>query len=321
MKPKIGITIGDPNGIGAELILKLINLPFIKKFGEIIIISPKYVLDYYSKKLKLKIPPKINIIEVEISKDYKVMPGKVCSEAGKISGDAICKAVDLIKKNELHSIVTMPISKKSIQLAGYNFSGHTEMLRALTKSKDTFMFMFFENRVFTPLTIHIPLEKVTQTITKNYLLTKIKNIFKVSSKLFLKDKIKAAVLSLNPHSGEDNSIGNQENKIIKPVIKSLIKTDLNIEGPFSADGFFGFRKYKNYDLIIGMYHDQIMIPFKIISGMEGVNITAGLKFIRTSPAHGTAFDIAGKGIANLNGAFEALRINYLLTKKLINKNV
>ncbi len=313
MKPKIGITIGDPNGIGAELILKLINLPVIKKFGDIIIISPKYVLDYYSKKLKIKIPPEINITEVEISNDYKVMPGKVSPAAGKISGDAICKAVDLIKKNELHSVVTMPISKKSIQLAGYNYSGHTEMLRTLTKSEDTFMFMFFENRVFTPLTIHIPLDKVTQTITKN--------IYIVFSKLFLKKKIKAAVLSLNPHSGEDNSIGNQENKIIKPAINSLIKTDLNIEGPFPADGFFGFRRYKNYDLIIGMYHDQIMIPFKIISGMKGVNITAGLKFIRTSPAHGTAFDIAGKGIANFNGAFEALRINYLLTKKLINKNV
>lgn len=321
MKPKIGITIGDPNGIGAELILKLTNLKEIKDFAEIYIISPQKILEYYSNKLKIPIPNNLNILEFDVPKDFKVMPGTINSLAGKVAGKSISIAVKLIQKGKLDSILTMPISKIALQKGGYNFSGHTDMLMNLTKSVDCFMFMIYNKRIFCPLTIHIPLKAVPKAINKNFLTTKVQKIYKEASKLFKVKKIKTAILSLNPHSGEDSAIGNEENNVLIPSIKYLKKQGLEVEGPFSSDGFFAFKKYKNFKLIIGMYHDQIMIPFKMLSGAKGVNLTAGLKFIRTSPAHGTAFDIAGKGIADISGTYAALKVNYYFTKKLMNKNV
>ncbi|MCX7834327.1 MAG: isocitrate/isopropylmalate family dehydrogenase [Ignavibacteria bacterium] len=321
MKPKIGITIGDPNGIGAELILKLLNYKNIKNFGKLIIITPKSILDYYSKKLKIIIPSDIEILEFEIPKKFKLTPGKIDKYAGYIAGKSICTAIDLIKSRKIDSILTMPISKIALQAGGYKYSGHTEMLKILSKSPDTFMFMYYNKRIYCPLTIHIPLSQISRTLSKNFLFKKISNIYKETTKLYSSRNIRAAVLSLNPHSGENNTLGIEESKIIIPAIKQLNNIGIKIEGPFAPDGFFGFKKFRNFDLIIGMYHDQIMIPFKLISGIKGVNITAGLKFIRTSPAHGTAFDIAGKGIANPIGTIQALKINYQLTKKLMTNYV
>ncbi len=317
MKPKIGITIGDPNGIGAELILRLINLPNIKKYGDIYIISPINILNYYSKKIRIEIPENINIIDFSIPEKFRITPGKIDATSGKIAGESICKAVKLIQEKKLDSLLTMPISKIALQLGGYNFSGHTEMLKYLTKSADTFMFMYYDKRIFSPLTIHIPLKQVPATLTKDFFIRKVRNIFREAEKLYSIKNLKIAILSLNPHSGENNVIGNEEIKIFIPAIKYLRKNGIRLEGPFSADGFFGFQKYKDYHITIGMYHDQIMIPFKILAKKKGVNITAGLKFVRTSPSHGTAFDIAGKGIADVTGAFEALKINYFFTKKII----
>lgn len=321
MKPKIGITIGDPNGIGPELILKLINLKEIENFGEIYIISPKKILEYYSNKLKIPIPNNLNILEFDVPKDFKVIPGTINPLAGKVAGKSISKTVELIQKGKLDSMLTMPISKIALQKGGYNFSGHTDMLMNLTKSVDCFMFMIYDKRIFCPLTIHIPLKTVPKVINKSFLINKVYKIYNEASKLFQLKKIKTAILSLNPHSGEDSAIGTEENNFIIPSIKYLKEQGLEVEGPFSSDGFFGFKTYKDFKLIIGMYHDQIMIPFKMLSGMKGVNLTAGLKFIRTSPAHGTAFDIAGKGIADISGTYAALKVNYYFTKKLMNKNV
>jgi 4-hydroxythreonine-4-phosphate dehydrogenase len=321
MKTGIVFTIGDPNGIGAEIILKIFGSTNYFSEYNLKVVSPPGVLRFYADLLKLKnIPPSL-IIDIPAPPGFKIQPGKINKLAGKIAGDAIVKAVYLCKNNLCSGLVTMPLSKISLNLAGYKFPGHTEFLMNLMNKKSNAMIMYHEKLICLPATTHIPLSKAAKLITRDLICEKIyylndfiKNLKKLRSP-------ELAVLSLNPHSGENGKIGMEEIEIINPAVKYLLSKGFNIKGPFSPDGFFGRKMYQQFDGVLGMYHDQIMIPFKLISEGCGVNCTAGIDLIRTSPAHGTAFDIAGKNLADISGTAEALKLAVKLTGKKFRKNL
>lgn len=307
-KPKILITCGDINGIGPEIILKIFLNENFKKRYNLKVIGPKIVFDYYSRLLKIKNLENSDIINLFPHKKLKIKTGKIDSHSGKISGDAIKIATELTVKRKFDAIVTMPINKKALNMGGYIYEGHTDMLADLTGSSLPIMVMFSKDLKVIPLTIHIPVERISNALDKNILEEQIKSVNKIFQNTFGIEQPKLALLGLNPHSGDAGLIGDEEIKILNPLMKYLQSAKINIKGTFSADAFFGNKAYKNYDCIFAMYHDQGLIPFKIIAGKKGVNYTGGLNIIRTSPSHGTAFDIAGKGIADITSSAEAIKL-------------
>lgn len=309
MKTRILITIGDMNGIGPEIIMKALNTKGIEEKYDITIISPVSVLEYYYRLYGLEpIRGKFKIISICEGKAY-IKPGEATKESGYIAGYAIKTAVNLCHQRRYDAIVTAPISKKALNTAGFKFDGHTEMLTVLDNSAASVMFMTSSKLNMAFATTHPPLRKVSELITRRMLETKIKTAYNSLGNDFGINSPRIAVLSLNPHAGEGGLIGNEEKKIIEPAINKLRKqiSSAVIEGPFPSDGFFAVKNYKNFDLTIALYHDQGFIPFKMIAGYKGVNFTAGLSFVRTSPDHGTAFDIAGKNIADPSGLLEAIK--------------
>lgn len=206
------------------------------------------------------------------------------------------------------ALITMPVSKYSLSLAGFKYTGHTELLKALTKSREVVMVMYSEELTVVPLTIHIPVNSVSSALTKKLIETKLELTNETLKTRFGLKKPRIAVLSLNPHCGEGGLIGNEEIKTLIPAIDSLMKKGLGVAGPYSADGFFGSGLYRHFDAVAGAYHDQALIPFKMIAGKNGVNYTAGIPFVRTSPSHGTAFDIAGKGVADTGSSVAAVKL-------------
>lgn len=313
MKPRILLTCGDVNGIGPELILKIFRNKDLNNRFDLKVIGPVSVFSFYSKELKIKNIPVKDILNLTIADNFEITPGSVNAIAGRISGDAIRVGVDLCRKKYFDALVTLPINKESLNLGGYTYRGHTEMLSHLTASKDTFMLMYSPVLKIVPLTVHIPVKKISSSISKNLIIDKVITINNVFVKTFKIKKPKIAVLSINPHSGDGGIIGKEEIKIITPAIKILKDTGFKIEGPFSADGFFGNKMYRKFDVVISMYHDQGLIPFKMLAEENGVNFTGGLKIIRTSPSHGSAFDISGKGIANVTSTVEAIKLAGKLT--------
>ncbi|MDD5360512.1 MAG: 4-hydroxythreonine-4-phosphate dehydrogenase PdxA [Ignavibacteria bacterium] len=313
-KPEILLTCGDPNGIGPEIALKILGNNNIKKKYSLKVLIPENVLAYYCKKFKLKIPSYDEILFIH-DFDLKVCEGKSDKNAGRIAGDAVQIGTELCLNGKFDALVTMPISKHSLSLAGYAFTGHTEFLKALTKSKDVIMIMYSEKLSVMPVTIHIPAGSIAGEFKKELLKTSLELLYKTYKEKFGIDKPRIAMLSLNPHNGDGGLLGSEEINIINPVLNSLGKKNIKISGPYAADGFFGSGNYKNFDVVAGAYHDQVLIPFKLLSGKKGVNYTAGIPIIRTSPGHGTAFDIAGKGIADIESSIEAIK----LAGKLINR--
>ncbi len=305
-KSRLLLTLGDPNGIGPEVILKIFkDKAFASKFV-LTVVGSKRILDFYSSLLKIKSVPPDRIIEISTPNKFKVTPGTVNKFAGKIAGDAIILAMELCLEQKFEGMITLPISKESLNLGGYKYHGHTEMLTELSGSDNTAMILYSDVFSVAPITGHIPLADVSKTLTKKLLFNK---IVAVNNSLVRNFKIrnpKIALLSLNPHAGDGGVIGNEEEKVINPVIEEMISLGFNIRGAYPSDAFFANKSYKKYDITVAMYHDQGLIPFKMISFDKGVNFTAGLKFIRTSPDHGTAFDIAGSGKAKSESTKQAI---------------
>jgi 4-hydroxythreonine-4-phosphate dehydrogenase len=305
-KPKLLLTLGDPNGIGPEIILKIFNdKVFSSKFA-LTIIGSKKILDYYSSLLNLQKLPLEKFIEIPLPKGFLITPGKIDKKAGKISGDAIKAAIDLCLKKEFSGMITLPISKESLNLGGYNYPGHTEMLGELTQSENTVMILY--SRIFSValITGHVPLSEVKKKIHHDLLFKKITAISNSLVKDFKIKNPRIAVLALNPHAGDGGLLGEEEQKIINPVIEQMNSLGFNLRGAFASDAYFANKTYKKFDITIALYHDQGLIPFKMISFDKGVNFTAGLNIIRTSPDHGTAFDIAGLGKANTESTKQAI---------------
>lgn len=314
-KPRILLTLGDPNGIGPEIILKIFSDKKITSSYDLYALGSKSVFDKYSSLLKLpKIDP-YRVIEIT-KKEFSLHPGTVEKSAGRLSGDAVKKAIELCLDGKFDAMATLPISKESFNKAGFDYPGHTEMLDDLAGAGSTSMVMYSTNLILSLITVHIPLSYVSKKITTKSIINKVISFNNSLVKDFKIKLPRIALLALNPHAGDGGKLGDTELKIISPALKRLQEADFNIEGPFPADGFFASKAYKKFDGTIAMYHDQGLIPFKMISKDKGVNYTAGINIIRTSPNHGTGFDIAGKGIANPNSTIEAIK----LAAKLISNN-
>lgn len=300
---KIAITTGDPNGIGAEITIKALNELDLSR-DKIVLISNKDVLDYYGK-----LDKKYDIIEIPFDKrDIKV--GKVTKEAGEFSFQSLLKVCEIKPK----AIVTAPVAKNAMYLAGHNFNGQTEVLQKYLAHDNQLAEMLFVANNFRVLllTRHCALKDVY--LTKEIIVKKITNLVKTFNNHFNIPNPRFALCGFNPHSGEDGILGREEIDILIPAVKELQALGVDISMPLPADTLFvkaGNHYFKgekdDYDCYIANYHDQGLIPIKTVAGDKTVNMTIGLDIIRTSPGHGTAFDIAGQNIADPNGMISAIR--------------
>lgn len=326
MKQRIAISVGDINGIGPELILKSIQAYQNDVANQFIIYAPKSAIQFYDDLYRLNIPLSVvddekmipehgTVIIDKIGHKAHPEPGKTTKIAGEIALKSIKYAVQSNLNGYTDSLVTAPISKESIQLAGSPHPGHTEYLSELT-GNSTFTMMLVSDSIRVALaTSHIPLNHVSEAITTKLLSEKIQIVHQSLVNDFGIKKPKIALLGLNPHSGDGGVIGMEEINIITPVIEYVNKAGIQCFGPFAADGWFGMRSYHQYDAVLAMYHDQGLAPFKALTFGKGVNFSAGLPIIRTSPDHGTAFAIAGKNMANIDSMLEAIKLAIILGQK------
>lgn len=317
-KLKIGITQGDINGIGYEVILKtLTDNRMLEICTPIIYGSPK-VAAYHRKVLDLNInlnlinsaqeasEKRVNIINCN-NDDIKVEISQSTQIAGDAAFQAIEKAAADLKDGLIDAIVTAPINKKNIQSDKFSFPGHTEYFeQTFGKKGDALMLLVSDKLRVAVATGHVPVSKVAQCLSKELIVEKIQILNNTLKQDFGIIRPRIAVLGLNPHSGDQGVIGREEMDIIRPAINEALENGIVCVGPLPSDGFFGSDDYTKYDAILAMYHDQGLIPFKLLSMDSGVNYTAGLNVVRTSPDHGTAYDIAGKNLASENSFRQAI---------------
>lgn len=316
-RPVIGISIGDLNGIGTELIIKTFSDHRILELCTPIIFASNKVINFYRKAIpevnfsyqNIKDFTRIHHKQINLfncwEEEVAINPGQLTETGGKYAVKSLVTAVRALKENRINGLVTAPLHKKNTQSAEFNFTGHTPFLQNVFGANDVVMLMTSENLKVGLVTEHLPLSEVTKFITREAIISKLNILHQTLIKDYGIDKPKIAVLGLNPHAGDEGLIGKEEEEIIKPAIKDA-KHNMIVMGPFSADAFFARRHYLKFDAVLAMYHDQGLIPFKTLSIGEGVNYTAGLPAIRTSPDHGTAFDIAGKNIADHSSFLSAL---------------
>jgi 4-phospho-D-threonate 3-dehydrogenase / 4-phospho-D-erythronate 3-dehydrogenase len=329
VKPIIGITIGDINGIGPEVVIKALHDNRVLDHITPVVFGSTKVLSFYRKLLNIEDfhytqlksmielnPRKINVVNcwpdlVEIN------VGKVTPEGGNCAYLALREAVNYLKEDKIDAMVTAPINKKNIQNKDFNFVGHTDFIAHELGSQDSLMLMVTDNLRVGVVTTHIPLSKVSESLTKESVTNKVQIFIKTLKRDFGITKPKLALLGLNPHAGEDGLLGSEEIDVIAPVVRDFREKGHLVFGPFPADGFFGTLDYQKYDGILAMYHDQGLIPFKMLGFENGVNFTAGISKVRTSPDHGTAYSLAGKDVANPQSMREAIYLasNTVKTRK------
>ncbi len=327
---KIGISHGDINGIGYEVILKTLADTRISELCTPIIYGSPKVVAYHRKALNLPeyninrarnveecLVRKPNIINC-LGEDIHVELGKSSAHAGECAVIALEKAVDDLKNNKIDALITAPINKQNIQSEKFNYPGHTEYLKNVLGANEVLMLMVNDLMRIGVVAGHVPISKVSETITVETLLKKLKILNISLQRDFGIRKPKIAVFGLNPHSGDHGVIGNEEQNIIIPALEKANAEGILAMGPFAADGFFSSEGYKKFDGILAMYHDQGLTPFKALDMDSGVNFTAGMNFIRTSPAHGTAYDIAGTNTANPDSFRHALYLAIDVYKNRLN---
>lgn len=309
-KPIIGITIGDMNGIGPEVVIKTFSDNRLMDLCTPVIFSSNKVINYYRRAVEgqnfnfysTKDLSNLNMKQVNIfncwDEEVPIQPGLLTEQAGKYAVRSLMVAAQCLKDGQLDALVTAPLHKSNTQIPDFPFTGHTPFLKDKFGARDVLMMLYHNNLRVALVTEHLPLSKVAANITKESLTSKF-NLLKES---LLKDfgimKPKIAILGLNPHAGDHGTIGDEEKNIIIPFIESMQQQGSLVYGPFAADGFFAHSSYTQFDAILAMYHDQGLVGFKTIAQGNGVNFTAGLPIVRTSPDHGTAFDIAGKNCAD-----------------------
>lgn len=327
-KPVIGISIGDVNGIGPEIILKSLDQIDLSKSSPLII-APKSILEYYAKHLKLAVhlntcqyidqidQKTVNLLSLP-DLGIEISPGKLDKKSGLIAMQSIELGIELAMVEITQALVTAPISKEAVNLAGYQIPGHTEFLAEETDTSEVLMILLNDSLRVALVTGHIPVSEVANSVSEELILRKLSILHSSLMDQFDIDSPRIAILGLNPHSGDGGVIGKEEIDIISPSIEKAIKKGINVEGPFPADGFFGQQLFNDFDAILAMYHDQGLAPFKLLSFGKGVNFTAGLPIIRTSPDHGTAFDIAGQGTASTSSFLEAYNLAVTLALNKIN---
>lgn len=317
-KIKVGITQGDINGIGLEIVLKIFLEPDITEICTPVLFSSQKTVGYYrrvmgleelnfhaTRDLKQLNTKKPNVF-VCYEEEVQIEMGKATDTGGKYALISLQKACESARQGMVDVLVTAPINKHNIQSEQFNFPGHSEFLASYFGfEKGAMMLMCSDNLRVGLVTGHVPLQQVPALITGERLSDKIIHLHKTLKVDFNIQKPRIAVLALNPHAGDGGVIGKEDDTIIKPVIDKL-KNEMQVYGPYPADGFFGAETYKKFDGIIAMYHDQGLIPFKALSFNNGVNFTTGLPVVRTSPDHGTAYDIAGKNMADASSFRKAL---------------
>ncbi|TWH99420.1 4-hydroxythreonine-4-phosphate dehydrogenase [Flavobacterium tiangeerense] len=312
----VGISIGDLNGIGSEVVLKTFEDSRMLEMCTPVIFANVKMLTFIKKtfqstsllhgidELDQLVHGKVNVLNVW-KEGVELNLGKSDVKAGEYAIKSFVAATTALKEGGIDVLVTAPINKSNIQSEEFAFPGHTDYLDQELEG-NALMLMVQDNLRVGLLTDHIPLSEVASHLTEELIVRKIETIKQSLIQDFSINKPKIAVLGLNPHCGDGGVIGNEENLVLKPVLKKIFDKGTLVFGPFSADGFFGSNQYEKYDAIIATYHDQGLIPFKTLSFGKGVNYTAGLNKIRTSPDHGTAYEIAGKGIADFNSFKEAV---------------
>lgn len=315
---KIGITQGDINGVGYEIILKTLADNRILENAVFIIYGSSKVAAFYKKQLEMDNlnfnivrkaeeanPRRINIINC-CNDEIKVEMGVPTKEAGEAAFKALEAATDDLKNGIIDGIVTAPINKATIQSERFNFNGHTEYLQSKFDQNESLMLLVSERLKVALATNHEPINAVAGLLTEELLLKKLTLLKKSLQRDFMIRQPRIAVLALNPHAGDDGLIGKEEINIIAPAVKKANEEGIICVGPLAADGFWGSSELNRYDAILAMYHDQGLAPFKAIAMNTGVNFTAGLPIVRTSPDHGTAYNIAGKNLADENSFRQAV---------------
>ncbi|WP_456378110.1 4-hydroxythreonine-4-phosphate dehydrogenase PdxA [Lutibacter sp.] len=312
----VGISIGDFNGIGIEIALKTFLDKRMLDFCTPILFGSTKLVTAYKKSMNINMPfngikhinsaihGKLNILNLW-NEDVQVNLGKPTEDSGKYAFSSLEAATNSLAKGEIDVLVTAPINKDNIQSENFKFPGHTEYLESKLEGESLMILMTNTIRIGL-ITGHIPVSKVSETITPSLIKKKVAILYKTLVQDFAISKPKIAILGLNPHCGDNGVIGNEDDEIIRPTITEIQNKGKLVYGPYAADSFFGSENYKNFDAILAMYHDQGLAPFKTLSFGDGVNFTAGLKGVRTSPDHGTAYDLAGKGTANINSFKEAV---------------
>ena len=315
---KVGITIGDINGIGLEVILKSLSDSRILSNITPIIYGSSKIINYYKKCINVSsihfnliqnvssaIKHKCNVINIS-NEDINIEPGKPSCLSGALSYTSLKKATDDLANSNIDVIITAPINKKKIQNKEFEFKGHTEFLTKLSNEEESLMLMCYNQLRVGLVTNHLSISEVNNNINSELIVKKLTLLNNSLIKDFKILKPKIAVLGLNPHCGDNGLIGKEEQEQITPAINKANENNILTFGPFPADGFFGSKSYLQYDAVLAMYHDQGLIPFKTIAQGNGVNFTAGLPIIRTSPDHGTAYDIAGKNKASADSMRNAI---------------
>ena len=315
-KIKLGISIGDFNGIGIEIILKsFLDKRMLDFCTPIIFGSTKLITNYKKntninvlfngiKQVDKAIQGKINIVNLW-KEDIDVELGKPTKQSGKYAFLSLEAATEALNNGSIDVLVTAPINKDNIQSENFKFPGHTEYLESKIEGDSLMILMTNKIRIGL-ITGHIPVSKISENITPDLIKQKVAILYTALKQDFAIQKPKIAILGLNPHCGDHGVIGLEDDEIIKPTILEIQDEGKLVYGPYAADSFFGSENYKNFDAILAMYHDQGLTPFKTLSFGEGVNYTAGLAKIRTSPDHGTAYELAGKGQASINSFKEAV---------------
>jgi len=332
-KPRIGITIGDLNGIGAEVIIKsLADNRLLNLFTPVVYGSTK-VLSFYRKQMGLE---EFNYSQVKVKGQYfaksinvvncweemiEINPGQPSRQTAKAALASLKRAVEDLKEGHLDGLVTGPIDKNTIHGEDFPFQGHTEYLTQEFNAGESLMLMVGENLKVGLVTEHVPVKDIPTFITKERVELKIRLMELSLKQDFLINKPKIAVLGLNPHAGDEGLLGREELDVIKPVINDLKTKGKLIFGPFPADGFFASGQHSKYDGIVAMYHDQGLVAFKTLSFESGINYTGGLPYVRTSPDHGTAYNLAGKNLASESSMRQAMYVACDIIKNRVEQTV
>ncbi len=328
-RPFIGVSMGDPAGIGPEVILKHLIYEPSSKYKLVVFGSPnvfEYYLDLFNLAMQINVidnsnnierdykEGELNIVKVDDFKIEDLTIGKVNAKCGDLAYKSFVETIEAAKKDRICAIVTAPFSKEAVNLAGYKYTGHTEILAERTNTKDYVMMLAAKRFRIALVTTHVALKDVPKLITKEKVLKTIRITSRDLNKWFGINNPRIAVASLNPHNSEGGLMGDEEEKEIMPAIKQARNEGINVEGTFSADTIFVKERRSKYDCFVTMYHDQGLSVLKALYFDSSVNITLGIPIIRTSPDHGTAFDIAGKFIANHKSFTEAVRQAYRMAR-------
>ncbi len=314
---QIGISIGDPNGIGPEVVIKALIRPGLLDLVTPVIYASAATLQQYQGKAAEQFEftivasaedaedGQINLVEA-FPEDLPLAPGQPTAEGGEAAALALARAVEDLKEGLLDALVTAPINKSVMPRASFPYPGHTEMLTESLGATESLMFLVADTLRVGVVTNHIPVSEVARAVTRQRILDKLKIMDASLRADFGIVRPVIAVLSLNPHGGDDGRIGDEDIKVVRPAVEQAKENGILAMGPFPADGFFGAGKQHQFDAVLAMYHDQGLIPFKALSFGKGVNFTAGLPAIRTSPDHGTAYDLVGQDSASPDSFIAAL---------------